>query len=85
MGRLRDIFKACQFVVTTHSPLVLGEVPARCVRFLEYQDGKPVVSLSGHQGSANLYALTRSNALLILPSGVKCVPASEEVDIWLLE
>lgn len=40
LQRLRDIFKACQFVVTTHSPLVLGEVPARCVRFLEYVDGK---------------------------------------------
>jgi predicted ATP-binding protein involved in virulence len=40
LQRLRDIFKACQFVVTTHSPLVLGEVPARCVRFLEFVDGK---------------------------------------------
>ena len=37
---LCDTFKACQFVVTTHSPLVLGEVPARCVRFLEFVDGK---------------------------------------------
>lgn len=36
LQRLRDIFKVCQFVVTTHSPLVLGEVPARCVRFLEF-------------------------------------------------
>lgn len=40
LQRLCDIFKACQFVVTTHSPLVLGEVPARCVRFLEFVDGK---------------------------------------------
>lgn len=40
LQRLRDIFKACQFVVTTHSPLVLGEVPARCVRFLEFVNGK---------------------------------------------
>lgn len=40
LPRLRDIFKACQFVVTTHSPLVLGEVPARCVRFLEFIDDK---------------------------------------------
>jgi predicted ATP-binding protein involved in virulence len=40
LQRLRDIFKACQFVVTTHSPLVLGEVPARCVRFLDFVDGK---------------------------------------------
>jgi len=40
LQRLCDIFKACQFVVSTHSPLVLGEVPARCVRFLEFVDGK---------------------------------------------
>ena len=40
LQRLRDTFKSCQFVVTTHSPLVLGEVPARCVRFLEFEGGK---------------------------------------------
>jgi energy-coupling factor transporter ATP-binding protein EcfA2 len=40
LQRLCDIFKACQFVVSTHSPLVLGEVPSRCVRFLEFVDGK---------------------------------------------
>lgn len=41
-------------------------------------------SLSGHQGSGNLYALTRSNALLILPSGVQSLPTGAEVDAWLL-
>lgn len=45
LQRLRDIFKACQFVVTTHSPLVLGEVPARSVRFLEFVDGKVCVTV----------------------------------------
>jgi predicted ATP-binding protein involved in virulence len=45
LRRLRDTFKACQFVVTTHSPLVLGEVPARCVRFLEFLDGKVSVTV----------------------------------------
>ena len=45
LQRLRDIFKACQFVVTTHSPLVLGEVAARCVRFLEFVDGKVSVTV----------------------------------------
>lgn len=38
--RLCETFRTCQFVVTTHSPLVLGEVAARCVRFLEFSDGK---------------------------------------------
>lgn len=45
LQRLRDIFKACQFVVTTHSPLVLGEVPAGCVRFLELVGGKVGVTV----------------------------------------
>ncbi len=45
LQRLREIFKACQFVVTTHSPLVLGEVPARCVRFLEFVNGKVSVTV----------------------------------------
>lgn len=45
LQRMRDIFKACQFVVTTHSPLVLGEVPARCVRFLEFVNGKVGVTV----------------------------------------
>jgi predicted ATP-binding protein involved in virulence len=45
LHRLQSIFKASQFVVTTHSPLVLGEVDARCVRFLEFQDGKVCVNI----------------------------------------
>jgi len=45
LQRLQGIFKACQFVVTTHSPLVLGEVQARCVRFLEFVDGKVGVTV----------------------------------------
>ena len=31
LSRLHSVFKNCQFVITTHSPLVLGEVEARCV------------------------------------------------------
>lgn len=45
LPRLSNLFRACQFVVTTHSPLVLGEVPARCVRFLEFLDGKACVTV----------------------------------------
>ncbi|WP_334169784.1 AAA family ATPase [Zoogloea sp.] len=45
LQRLRDTFTSCQFVVTTHSPLVLGEVPARCVRFLEFVNGKVGVTV----------------------------------------
>lgn len=45
LKRLRATFRWCQFVVTTHSPLVLGEVEARCVRFLEFRDGKVSVTV----------------------------------------
>lgn len=43
MARLPRIFKSCQFVITTHSPQVLGEVPARCVRLLLPKEGRVVV------------------------------------------
>ena len=36
--RFNEIFSNCQFIATTHSPLVLGEVESRCVRFLECDD-----------------------------------------------
>lgn len=45
LPRLRDTFKSCQFVVTTHSPQVIGEVEASCVRFLEYLDDKVSVTI----------------------------------------
>lgn len=43
MIRLPKIFKSCQFVITTHSPQVLGEVHARCVRLLNTKEGRVVV------------------------------------------
>jgi predicted ATP-binding protein involved in virulence len=45
LHRLQDTFKNCQFVVTTHSPMVLGEVQASSVRFLECADGKVSVTI----------------------------------------
>ena len=41
--RLPNIFKSCQFVITTHSPQVIGETEARCVRLLFWRDGKVLV------------------------------------------
>jgi predicted ATP-binding protein involved in virulence len=38
--RLPAIFKRCQFVVTTHSPQVIGQVEARCVRLLSALNGR---------------------------------------------
>lgn len=48
------------------------------------EDGILVAHLTGHQGSGNLHSLVQANALLIIPAGVKCVPAGQEVTAWLL-
>ena len=47
-------------------------------------DGVLHARLTGHQGSGNLLSLVQANALLIIPAGVKCVPAGQEVNAWLL-
>jgi molybdopterin molybdotransferase len=47
-------------------------------------DGVLSAKLTGHQGSGNLLSLVQANALLIIPAGVKCVPAAQEVEAWLL-
>jgi molybdopterin molybdotransferase len=52
---------------------------------VEEENGVLTARLAGHQGSGNIFALARANALLIVPSGVKCVPASSETNAWLLE
>lgn len=48
------------------------------------KDGQFVANLTGHQGSGNLLSLVQANALLIIPAGVKCVPAGQEVIAWRL-
>jgi molybdopterin molybdotransferase len=47
-------------------------------------DGSLVARLTGHQGSGNLRSLVQANALLIIPAGVKCVPAGQEITAWIL-
>ena len=49
------------------------------------EQGGLVARLAGHQGSGNLFSLVRANALLIVPSGVKSLPASSGVEIWLID
>ncbi len=51
---------------------------------VEWQDGKWLARLSGHQGSGNLAALVQANALLIVPSEVKSLPSGAEVKWWRL-
>ena len=48
------------------------------------QGGVLLARLTGHQGSGNLLSLVQADALLIIPAGVKCVPAGQEVYAWLL-
>jgi molybdopterin molybdotransferase len=48
------------------------------------KDGLLTARLTGHQGSGNLHSLVQANALLIIPAGVKCVPAGQEVNAWIL-
>jgi molybdopterin molybdotransferase len=51
---------------------------------VQEESGSLVARLTGHQGSGNLHSLVQANALLIIPAGVKCVPAGQEVDAWLI-
>jgi molybdopterin molybdotransferase len=48
-------------------------------------DGYFWASLTGHQGSGNLYSLVEANALLVVPSGVKSLPVGAQCDSWLLD
>ena len=52
--------------------------------YVQAENGALVARLTGHQGSGNLHSLVQANALLIIPAGVKCVPAGQEVDAWLI-
>ena len=51
---------------------------------VERQDERLAARLTGHQGSGNLRSLVQANALLIIPAGVKSLPAGAEVQAWLL-
>jgi len=45
------------------------------------ENGIQVVYPTGHQGSGNLLSISQADALLIIPAGVKCVPAGQEVEV----
>ena len=51
---------------------------------LKIEAGQVTATLTGHQGSGNIYSLVQANALLIVPSGVKSLPIGAEVFVWLL-
>jgi molybdopterin molybdotransferase len=47
------------------------------------QAGVLQARLTGHQGSGNLRSLVQANAFLIIPSGVKSLPAGSEATAWI--
>ncbi len=51
---------------------------------ISVENGIYTARLTGHQGSGNLLSLVQADALLIIPAGVKCVPAGQEMDAYLL-
>ncbi len=56
-----------------------------CVPIVTEENGQLVARLTGHQGSGNIFSLVQANALLIVPSGVKSLPANSDIEIWLIE
>lgn len=46
------------------------------------QENLGEVSLTGHQGSGNLYSLVLSQGLIVIPAGIKELSAGAEVDFW---
>jgi molybdopterin molybdotransferase len=51
---------------------------------IRIENGIQTAYLTGHQGSGNLLSLVQADALLIIPAGVKCVPAGSEINAILL-
>ncbi|HMD89498.1 MAG TPA: gephyrin-like molybdotransferase Glp [Anaerolineaceae bacterium] len=49
---------------------------------VKIEGGQITATLTGHQGSGNMFSLVQANALLIVPSGVKSLPIGAEVFIW---
>jgi len=47
LRRLASTFKNCQFITTTHSPQIIGEVPAKGVKLLSKRDERIVVETPG--------------------------------------
>ena len=86
LGRLGGILNGSRPVVRVRSEEQIDsdgrESYLRAV--VQEENGVITAHLTGHQGSGNLRSLVQANALLIIPAGVKCVPAGQEVNAWVL-
>jgi len=86
IGKLRGISdRSRQKVHVRTEEEILSDGRESYLRSIIHEEsGGYIAKLTGHQGSGNLLSLVQANALLIIPAGVKCVPAGQEVDAWLL-
>jgi len=86
IGRLRGLLNRSRQTVRVRSvDEILSDGRESYLRAIVHEEnGQQVAKLTGHQGSGNLLSLVQANALLIIPAGVKCVPAGQEVNAWLL-
>ncbi len=51
---------------------------------VSYVNGIATATLTGHQGSGNLFSMVQANALLIIPAGVKFCPKNSDLAAWML-
>ncbi|PKN97378.1 MAG: hypothetical protein CVU42_16370 [Chloroflexi bacterium HGW-Chloroflexi-4] len=52
---------------------------------IKKEDGIYKASLTGHQGSGNLFSLVKANCLLVVPAGVKRIAAGDTINAWVLD
>ena len=86
IGKLRGVSdRRWQKVRVRTEEEILSDGRESYLRAIIQEEGSGYIAkLTGHQGSGNLLSLVQANALLIIPAGVKCVPAGQEVNAWLL-
>ena len=88
LGRLSGSFRGNRHAVRVRCEVQIDsdgrESYLRAYVTEDLEHGGYTARLTGHQGSGNLHSLVQANALLIIPAGVKCVPAGEEVQAWLI-
>jgi molybdopterin molybdotransferase len=71
-------------VVTTH-PIDSDPRESYLRAFVKRDEINLTATLTrSHQGSGNIYSLVEANALLIIPPGVKSLPAGTPLTAWLL-
>lgn len=84
MGGFRDLGRPVQ-IVELEEPLQSDGRESFLRGVVVKREGRWRARLTGHQGSGNLRSLVQANALLLIPSGVKSLPAGAQVEAWLLD